>query len=181
MTTVANVLAAQTGAAKVAPTGTAAPTTSTSALNVAFTDVGGISEEGIVESWDDESTVIKDNSGATVRKIITGTEAQLAFTMLESRSDALELYYKGMSVVTDGGTGYKIDIKMPTNDRRSFVFELLDGSTHLRIYVPIGEVGDRGDITYVNSTTISYPVTVTCYPDSSGVLMTQFSDLAAWA
>ena len=95
MTTVANVLAAQTGAAKVAPTGTAAPTTSTSALNVAFTDVGGISEEGIVESWDDESTVIKDNSGATVRKIITGTEAQLAFTMLESRSDALELYYKG--------------------------------------------------------------------------------------
>src|SRR3954471_15705933 len=109
MTTVANVLVAVTGAVKVAPTGTAAPTTSVSALNVAFTDLGGVLEGGITESWSDDTTDIKDNSGLTVRRLITGTAATLAFTLLESKSDALELYHKGDQVVTDGGTGYKID------------------------------------------------------------------------
>lgn len=181
MTTVANVLVAVTGAVKVAPIATAAPTTSVSALNVAFTDVGGIGDGGITEAWDDSSNVISDNAGNVVRKIITGTEATLAFTMLESRSDAIELYHKGDLVVTDGGSGYKIDVHKPSRDQRSFVFELLDGSTHLRIYVPIGEVTDRGDVEYVDSNSIQYPVTVTCYPTAAGVLMTKFSDSTAWA
>jgi hypothetical protein len=175
------VLVAVTGAVKVAPTGTAAPTTSVSALNVAFTDLGGVLEGGITESWWDDTTDIKDNSGLTVRRLITGTAATLAFTLLESKSDALELYHKGDQVVTDGGTGYKIDVHTPQRDQRSFVFELLDGSTHVRIYVPIGEVTDRGEITYTNDGSIQYPITVTAYPTTAGVLMTKFSDSSAWA
>jgi hypothetical protein len=44
-----------------------------------------------------------------------------------------------------------------------------DGSDLIRIVVPDGQVVERGDVVYKNDTPIGYQVTVTAYPDASGV------------
>lgn len=176
----ANVQVAVSGTASVAPTGTAAPTDSTTALNVAFLDLGWISEDGVTESYSDDSTEIKGNDGSVLRRVITGSAATLQLTLLESKTDVLELFHKG-STMTGAAGAFEMDVKQPATDKRSFVFDVLDGTEHLRIYVPTGEVTDRGDIVYRNSEAIGYNVTITCYPDASKVLLKKFSDNAAWA
>lgn len=176
----ANIKSAVTGVVSVGPTTTTAPTNSTGALNAGFTDVGEIGEDGVVESWDDSQTDIKNNAGVTVRRLINETAATLQFTMLESSATTQELFYKG-SLVTGSAGAYAIGIKAPQADRRSFVLDTLDGATHERIYVPDGEVTDRGDVTYAASGARIYQVTVTAYPDATGVLVYKYSDNAAWA
>jgi hypothetical protein len=176
----ANVQVAVSALASVGPTGTTAPTDSTTALAVGFAGLGWISEDGITESYSDDTTEIRGNDGTVLRRVITGSSATLQFTLLESKTDVLELYHKGGTMSGSAGA-FKIDVKAPNTDQRSFVFDVLDGTEHLRLYVPLGEVTERGDIVYSNSQPIGYNVTVSCYPDSSGVLLTKFSDNAAWA
>lgn len=175
----ANIEVAVSGVVSVAPTGTTAPTDSTTALNVAFTDVGEIGEDGVTEAWDDSQTDVKNNAGVTVRRILSETAATIHFVMLETKSTTLELYYKG-STVTGSGP-YSIDIQQPQADPRSFVLDTLDGSTHERMYIPSGEVTERGEISYAANGAKQYEVTITCYPDSSGTIAKKFSDSAAWA
>lgn len=173
-----NVRVAVTGIVSVAPTGTTAPTDATTALNVAFTDVGEIGEDGVEESWDDSTTDIRNNAGAVVRSIISQTSGTVQFTMLETNATTLELYYKGSTIT---GTGpYTLPIAAPQADRRSWVLDTLDGTIPERLYIPDGEVTSRGPITHAASGAKQYQVTVTCYPDASGNLAYKFSSDTAW-
>lgn len=176
----ANIKSAVTGVVSVGPPGTTLPTDSTTALDAALTDVGEIGEDGVVESWDDSQTDIKNNAGVTVRRLLNETAATLQFTMLESTSTTQELFYKG-STVTGTAGAYALEISAPQADPRVFVLDTLDGSTHERIVVPNGEVTDRGDVTYAASGVRQYEVTVTAYPDDTGVLVYKYSDNTAWA
>jgi hypothetical protein len=45
----------------------------------------------------------------------------------------------------------------------------VDGDVDIRIVIPDGQVTERGDVTYANGEAIGYDVTVTAYPDDSGV------------
>lgn len=175
----ANVQVAVSGVVSVGPTGTTAPTDSTTALNVAFTDVGEIGDGGVVESYSDDTSDIRNNRGTVVRRVITGSATTLAFTMLETNAAALELFHKGSSVTGSGP--YSMEVKEAQTDQRSFVLDVLDGTTHFRLYVPVGEVTERGDVTYLNSEAISYPVTITCYPDADGNVLYKFTDSDALA
>lgn len=178
----ANVHIAVSGTLSTAPTGSTAPVDSTTALNVAFTDLGWIDENGVTEGHADTTTDIKGNDGSVIRRVITGSDMTLKAVLLEDKAAVNELYYKGSTIATAGTGEHKIDIKMAVGDIRSFVFDTLDGATHTRIYVATGEVTDRGDIVYAaNGTPIGFEVTITCYPDANKVLATKFSDNAAWA
>jgi hypothetical protein len=175
----ANIRVAVSGIVSVAPTGTTAPTDATTALNVAFTDVGEIGEDGVEESWDDSQTDIRNNAGVVVRRIISESAATIQFTMLETSSTTLELYYKG-STVTGSGP-YSIDIQAPQADPRSFVLDTLEGGIPERLYIPSGEVTARGPITYAANGAKQYQVTVTAYPDDTGTIAKKFSSDTAWA
>lgn len=177
-----NVHIAVSGTLSTAPKGSAAPTDSTTALDVAYTDLGWIDENGVTESHADETTDIKGNDGSVIRRVITGSSMTLKAVLLENKSAVVELYYKGSTVALAGaGPDHKIDIKMAQADVRAFVFDTIDGTTHERIYVPQGEVTDRGDIVYAaNGTPVGFEVTITAYPDNNKVLATKFSDNAAW-
>lgn len=173
------VRVAVTGAVYAGPTSATAPTSATSSVPAAYNDMGYISEDGVTEAYDEDVQDIQAwQGGAIVRTLISSSKASLSFTMIESKASTLELYHKGstMEAVTDG---YKIDVKLPNVVRKKFILDVLDGSTHLRIYVPDGEVTERGEITYVNDETISYNVTLTCYP-VAGTVLTKFSDDAYW-
>lgn len=171
-----NVLIGSTGAAYVAPVGTAAPTSSVSVLAVAYADLGYLSDDGITETYDDSTDEITAWQGATVvRRTISSSSATVAFTMIESKGDTLELFHKGSTMAAG-----KIDVLGAVADRRAFVIDVVDGTTNIRLYIANGEVTERGEITYANGgEALSYPVTITCYPEA-GVLLSKFSNSAAW-
>lgn len=178
-----NVKVAITGAVYAPPVGATvtAPTTATSALDADLVDLGYIDENGVEEEYSEDTTEIKAwQGGAVVREVISSSKATLKFAMLENKKAVVELYHKGSSIVTDGATGHKIDVMTPAADRRPFVIDVLDGTEHLRIYVPVGEVSERDPIGYTTDGAIIYGVKITCYP-TSGVVLTKFSDSAAWA
>lgn len=176
MPSAANVQVAVTGSVYVAATTATAPTNSTASWAGGFTALGYISADGVEEGYSDTTKDIRAWQGGTlVRRLITETEATFHFTVLESTRTALELFHKGSTLA---GTGpWSMDVKSPTPDHRSFGFDVLDGTEHIRIYVADGEVTSRGNIVYKHDEPISYEITVTAYPSSSDVVCTKFSDI----
>lgn len=165
-----NVLVALTGAALVGSIGSAAaPSDASAAWGSNWTDLGYLNEDGITESPEDETSEIKAfQNGDVVREMITGSKTTYQFTLLETTKAGLELYYKGSTVSGTIGAN-KISITNPKGDKRCFGFDVIDGSSIVRIYIASGEVTERGEITYENGEAVSYEVTVTAYPDSGGV------------
>jgi hypothetical protein len=171
-----------TGELYSAPVGTAAPTTSVSALNVAFDGQGYVSEDGVKESYEDTIEEIVSWQNATVvRAVTTKSVAKLELTLIETKGKSLQLYHKGSVVAVVSAGQWKIDVKGGSADPRAFVLDVLDGTKHIRLSVANGEVTERGEITYANDgTPISYPITITCYADANGIVLTKFSDDANW-
>lgn len=175
-----NVRVGVTGELNVAPVGTAAPTTSVSALNASFIGLGYVSEDGVTETYEDTVEDIVAWQGATVvRSTTTESKATLQLTLIETKGETLELYHKGSAVEVVSAGQWKIDVLAPTADPRAFVLDVLDGTKHIRIYVPSGEVSDRGEIVYANGEPVGYDITITAYP-VDGVVLTKFSDDASW-
>src|SRR5262245_19731370 len=56
----------------------------------------------------------------------------------------------------------------PSPDRRSWLFDVYDGSTMERFYVPQGEITDRSDVTFKQDEMSGYECVMTAYPDESG-------------
>lgn len=170
-----------TGEVNVAPVGTAAPTSSTAALNAAFIGLGLVSEDGVTEAWDDSVDNIKAwQNNMIVRAQTTESVATLQFVMIETKGKTIEAYYKGSTISVVSAGQWKIDVKGAQSDPRAWVIDVVDGTKHYRIYVPTGEITERGEVVYSNGEPIGYDVTLTCYADANGVLFTKFSDDANW-
>lgn len=183
MTLVAdNVRVAVTGAIYSGPTDATAPTDADAAWAGTYTDHGYVSEDGIEESYSDDTTEIKAWQGSTVvREVISGSKAQLHFTLIETKFANLELYHKG-SVVEETAPSsgkWKMDVLVPGPDRRSFGLDVIDGDELIRIFIREGEVVERGNIVYKGDEAIGYEVTLTAYP-VAGVVLTKFSNSDAW-
>jgi hypothetical protein len=173
----AAVRIAITGEVYSGPTTTPAPTTSVSALNVGFIGEGYVSEEGITETYDDTiEDIIAWQNATIVRAVTTASKATLSFRLIEFKGETAKLYHKGSTVAVVSAGQWKMDVVAPTADPRSFVFDIIDGVKHLRIYVANGEVTERGEIVYANGEPIGFEVTVTCYPSATNVILTKFSD-----
>jgi hypothetical protein len=170
----ANVLVALTGAVYVAPLATALPTTTSAAWNAAFVDLGYLSEDGIVEAHDDQSSEVKAwQNGDTVREMITGSKATYTFTLIETTAAGLALYYKGSTITGTGAGPATVAVKNPTAERKAFGFDVVDGLNIVRWTIATGEVSDRGDITYKNDEAVGYELTITAFPASNGVHTTK--------
>lgn len=154
----ANVLVGADGAVFGAPLGTTLPTDVDDALDVAFADLGFISDAGLVEGISTSTNKIKNWKGDTVRQVQTEHTLTYKFTMIETNEDTDDVYYG--SAPSDG-------IKGEQGTRQSWVFDVFDGDETIRILVPDGQVTERGDVNYRNDQAIAYDVTVTAYPDDS--------------
>jgi hypothetical protein len=170
-----------TGELSVAPVGTAAPTTSVSSLNAAFIGLGYVSEDGVTESYDDTiEDIVAWQNATVVRSNTTESKATLQLRLIETKGETLELFHKGSAVSVVSAGQWKIDVEAPSSDPRAFVLDVLDGSKHIRIYIPTGEVTERGEIVYANGEAVGYDITITCYPDANNVVLTKFSDDTNW-
>lgn len=173
-----NVLVAVTGSVYVGSTELTTPTDSTTAPNVGFLELGYLSEDGITEATDvDSDEIVAWQNGTVVRRTITSQAKTFEFTMIETRQAVLEFVRPGSAIT--GSTGaYTQEVGAISSVRKALIFDILDGTTHLRKVVPNCEITDFGDIEYANGEPIGYPVTVTAYPDDSDVVYYEYTDVS---
>jgi hypothetical protein len=183
-----NVRVPYTGAARVAPVGTTAPTASTGVFGAGWADLGYISEDGITETPNADWQEIRAWQGRTVvRRTLTSSDVQWQFRLIEQKLEVLELYYSSSQVQDVAAGDARIDIVAPGWDPRAFAIDLIDGAVHERIIIPQATVTDRGEITYNGVDEISYDVTITALPsglvdaDGRPIYATKWSDNPAWA
>lgn len=165
-----NVRVAVTGAVYVAPTGTTGPTTSSSALDAGFVDLGYVSADGITENIDRTTNQIRAwQNGSLVREVTSEGTYSVDMTFIETNEAVLELYYG----TTNSSGEFNID-PTSTGGRQSFVVDVVDGSSVERIYIPAGEITSVGTRTLASGEAVGYQVTITAYADTGSTSFTKW-------
>lgn len=162
--TAANVAVAGTGAVYRAVLGTTLPANADAYLPVAWKGHGYISQDGVSESIDEQTTdIIAWQNSDLVRKVMTSQDVTYMFSGLESNENMLTSYYGNY-------TAGVVQIRGQQGIRAAWVFDFIDaGEFHVRIAIPDGQVTQRGGVTRNAQGAFEYPITITCYPDTSGV------------
>lgn len=156
-----------TGAVYGAPSDTSLPTDVDEVLSGEFDELGYLSEDGVTQTINSDVTDIRAwQNGDIVRKVQTSHDLVYAMSFLETNEHTLRTYYGDYTGSTDAGT---IEVRGEMGIRQAWVFNVVDGAAKLRVVIPDGQVTDRGEIAYVNGDAIMYPVSITAYPDSTGV------------
>lgn len=176
----ANVLVGKplvTGGLLVGPLGTTLPTSTATALDAAITAVGYVSEDGVTQTIDAGTQDIVAWGGDTVRTIQSDHKVSFQFKLLETNELSLRTYY-GDANVTKNATTNEIAARLKAGDlpHKSWIIEVRDGERDVRVVIPDGQVTDRGDLTYVHNDAVMYDLTLTAYPDSSGVKAYVYSE-----
>lgn len=163
--TAANVRVGVTGSASHAPLGTTLPVDATAKLAATFKDVGYVSEDGVTQSMSTDVTDIKAwQGGDVVRKVQTSHDLTYQFSMMESTTENLGLYYADTAA---SATAVKVTGAQP--EHKVWVLELIDGGQTIRVVLPDAQITERGDLTWTNGDAVLYDVTITAYPDANGV------------
>jgi hypothetical protein len=177
-------LVGATGVWNVAQTGATAPVGFT-ALAPAWKDLGYISQDGMTAAVDEErQSWTPWGALSPIRTQVTSSTKTYAITAWETNATVLSLYHKipaaTLTPDTDGVVSFA-ESDRPSPDRRAFCFDVLDGANNqIRIYIPLGEVSERGDVVYKSDDLIGYPLTVTAYPGPDGNSVFRTMKLAAW-
>lgn len=162
-----------TGLAWFAITGSTAPTDATTALAAAWKNAGLISDNGLTEKINTSSKDVKAYGSLQIqRKIITDASVTFDIDFLEKNARTMELYYGiAFNTLTPGvGTGaFSYTFGVYTRQLVAAVFDIIDGTTHSRMYCPQVEVTARKDVKYATTDSAVYGVTLTAYPNTSGV------------
>lgn len=186
----ANVLAGIAGGgtgsslAYFAPAGTAAPTDATTALVAAYLDAGWITEDGLSAQVAETSTDIPAfGTFSPVRTIVTESKQTFDIAFLESNPVSLAVYHRKDldELVADVDGTFDFTTGGAASVPMAAVFELVDGDNHVRAFCPSVEVTDRGDLNIRSGEAVTYPVTLTAFPDVNGVAVHWFYELAALA
>ena len=159
---------AVSGGLLVAPLGTPRPTSHTDAFDAAYVSVGYLSADGVTESSERSTEVIRAWGGDKVRTVQTEYGTTLSLTLIESRrAEALRLVFGDDNVAVENGT---VTVKRNSKvlPHRQFIIAMLDGENSSHLDVGYGQVTEVGDITYVDGEAISYELTISCDPDDNG-------------
>lgn len=164
-TSSSNVRVAGSGEIAVGLTTATAPT-DTGALPTGFTGLGYLSEDGFTEARERSvEDILGWQNGDTVRSVVTDSNLSYTFTMIETKKETVELFY-GTTVTQSATNGNYVIVPASTGGRKSFILDVIDGTSLKRIYIPLGEVSEVGEVTYANGEPIGYEVTIRSYPDS---------------
>ena len=159
---------AVSGGLLVAPLGTPRPTSHTDAFDAAYVSAGYLSTDGVTESSERATEVIRAWGGDKVRTVQTEYGTTLSLTLIESRrAEALRLVFGDDNVAVEGGT---VTVKRNSKvlPHRQFIIAMLDGEESSHLDIGYGQVTEVGDITYVDGEAISYELTISCDPDENG-------------
>ena len=159
----ANVRVAVTGGVYRGVSGTTVPTTVAGALDVALKDQGYVGEDGITQSIDKDTTDITAWQGSDiVREVQTSHKLTYQLKLIEVNPETLKTVYGNHAAGTTLITG-------ATLAASAWVFNVVDGENLIRLVIPDGQVHEIGDVVYAAGEEVGHEITITCYPDASGV------------
>lgn len=139
----------------------------------AMRSAGYVGEDGVTLSLSESTESIKDWSLKTIRKVLTEFEGTISWTLLELSQTALETYMGEENVQVEAatastGTLMRAAIAGEQRPVKSWVFKIKDGKRSVIVFVPHGQITERGEIAFTASNAIMLPVTLTTYPDADG-------------
>ena len=154
-----------------APKGTALPTDATTALNVAFVDMGFISEDGVTNANTAETSVIKAWGGTPVLTVQESKEDHYKAKFISAENLEVQKMVYGDTNVT--GTSFTDGVTVKANSKEleeySYVFEMIaKGDIAHRVVIPSAKPSEIGEIVYVDSDAVGYDVTLSCTADTAG-------------
>jgi hypothetical protein len=156
----------------MAPTGSTAPTDASTALAAAWKNMGGITEAGVTIKQATSTTKKKFyGSPAVQRTLVTDQEYSIDVVYGETNARVIEqVFRKALNSITPAVTTGAFSTTAGTYTRQLYaaVVDMVDGTNHIRYYMPSVEVTNQGDIKIANSETIEWGVTLSAYPDTSG-------------
>ncbi len=155
-----------------APLGTAQPVNPQAAPASPWMALGAISDDGLSMGFDEDSESFTPwGLTSPFRTVITSSTRTFQFTLWETKRPIVRSVMFRQDVADLDPTGGIVTFAESGSaepDRRAWIFDIYDGDNFERIYVPEGEVTDRGDITAAQGEMQGYEVTVTAYPDAAG-------------
>lgn len=168
------------GYAYWAPSGTVLPTDSSTPLAAAFKLLGYLSEDGLTNATDTDTTEIKDANGTTVMKVITSYAESYQFALLEVlRVEAAKMRYNSDAVT---GTDKSMTIKhqMPSDEDFVLVFEIaMSGDVKDRLVIGNGMRAEFGDRQVHAGDAQVYDITVSANDMGNGVTAIEYIGRAA--
>lgn len=163
------------GYAYAAPFGTTLPVDSESPLDPAFQLIGYLSEDGIKNTTDTNTTEVKDANGTTVMKVVSSYGESYQFVLIEFlRKTAAQLRY-GDNAVTGKDKSMVIKHQMPDDTPVSLVFELVaTGNVKDRTVIGSATRSEFGDRQVHSSDVLGYDLTVAANDMGGGVTSIEY-------
>lgn len=148
--------------------GSSLPTDAASATESAliadgFAKNGYVHPDGVTQAMGTNSSQIMAWGGDTVRTVQTEHTLTYAFQAIEQNEATLKMYYG------EAATSTEVEIRGEMLPVKSWVFVIRDGNKRIVIVIPRGQVTERGDVVFKGDQAAGLPVTITAYPDDSGV------------
>lgn len=155
-----------------APIGTALPTDAVTALNVAFVDMGYISEDGVTNSNTPEAETINDWGGTPVLRIQTSKDDTFKLKFISAENAEVQKMVYGATNVTgtiSGTNGLAVTANAKELEDYEYVIEMIArGNVAHRVVIPSAKPTEIGDIVYKSNEVVGYDVTLGCTADASG-------------
>lgn len=167
-----------TGGVWVAPRTATLPTDATTDLSGDYKCLGYVSDEGVSNNSELDTSEIKAWGGNIIFRSLTGMEDSFQFSLIESKNkDVLKAVYGSQNVTVDASGNISVNVMAEDPEELIWVFEVvLRGGIARRIVIPDGAITARDAITYNDNDPIAYNITVTAYPDSTGKTHAEYTE-----
>lgn len=139
------------------------PTNGSSSLDVAFSEIGALSDAGVTEATSQDRTdIFVWQNNALVRKIPGNYTKEWTIAAAETSLITLGLNFPG-STITQTSEGVSVVERPPSTDVRAWVLHGIDGAKAQRVVVPQGEITERGDVVWSAEDITVYEWTLSGY------------------
>ena len=163
-----------------APSTATVPTDYSTALGSDFVNLGFISEDGVAETIETDTTDFADMNGDVVFTATSKRTETIKATLLEVAVPALKEIYGQDMVTVDAQDNITAKHGGHTSPNRIYVLELvLRDGRRWRQVVPAGQVTEVGDLSLAAGEGAGREVTITCNVDASGVSVYDYIEAVA--
>ncbi len=175
------ILVGANGSVFVAPLGSTAPTDVSTALDVAFIDLGAVNEEGASLNNSVETSPIgiwQDFYPA--RTVVTGRGFSVSFALSQWNADTLKLAFGGGTVTDDLTVATYVPPSPEVLDERMLVLEWQDGTRIYRLVIPKGMVQEGVETSLTRSDNSELPITFAAASDGTNPVFSLLTNDAAF-